>query len=365
MSEVKHRSALFKFFYILLTIITFPIFVIMFILRHPLWILAILCLLAGGIAYYPLSQGVRPENIFAWYQKKYQDIKFEIVTKAVESGETGLIPQMVIDEVVKTKQKMEEEKEEAARPKSVNYNENISRDKKIEEVTTDLKKRKSGFKKKNTLETSDDVDDDNLVHTDSLDTSDEVKSDNIILDDKTLSVGGLGELLGGSVSIYEKEVSEAVVNVEKNSTQGLQGEFKNNVIEQNQPDVQLHEQSGEELGKDDKVNQNVFQINIEEVPLLKGRDEVKPASVSGTIENSHDKEQKKDIGIEAVQIDAKGAQQNVGKANSVSFSKLGEISDSSVNLSDDDKMSGNQDALQNSAKDEALSDDMLHELDLF
>ena len=43
---------------------------------------------------------------------------------------------------------MEEEKAEAARPKSENYNEKIDRDVKIEQAKEDLKKRKKGFKRK-------------------------------------------------------------------------------------------------------------------------------------------------------------------------------------------------------------------------
>jgi len=37
MAETKERSGIFKFFYIILTIITFPIFMLLFILRHPFW----------------------------------------------------------------------------------------------------------------------------------------------------------------------------------------------------------------------------------------------------------------------------------------------------------------------------------------
>ncbi len=188
MSEGKQRSGIFKFFYIVLSIITFPIFVILFILRHPFWILFLLCLAAGGAAYYPISQGVKPEEVISWYQKKYQDIKFEVVTNAVESGKTDLIPQAIVDEVVKTKQKMEEEKAEAARPKSENYNENISRDKKVEEVKIDLKKRKGGFKKKVATENEKEVDG-------TFENVSDQKNDEITLDVKTLSAGGLAGVL--------------------------------------------------------------------------------------------------------------------------------------------------------------------------
>lgn len=148
MAETKERSGIFKFFYIVLTIITFPIFMLLFILRHPFWILFLLCAVAGGAAYYPISQGVKPEDILTWYEAKYKAAKFEFVTKAVESGKTDYIPQAVIDEITSAKKKMEEEKAEAARPKSENYNEKIDRDVKIEQAKEDLKKRKKGFKRK-------------------------------------------------------------------------------------------------------------------------------------------------------------------------------------------------------------------------
>lgn len=148
MAETKERSGIFKFFYIVLTIITFPIFMLLFILRHPFWILFLLCAVAGGAAYYPISQGVKPEDILTWYEAKYKAAKFEFVTKAVESGKTDYIPQAVIDEITAAKKKMEEEKAEAARPKSENYNEKIDRDVKIEQAKEDLKKRKKGFKRK-------------------------------------------------------------------------------------------------------------------------------------------------------------------------------------------------------------------------
>ena len=120
MAEGKKRSGLFRFFYIVLSIITFPIFALLYILKHPLWVLFLLCLIAGGAAYYPMSKGVKLEEVLTWYQDKYEALKFEAVTKAVESGDTGLIPDAVIKEVTETKQKMEEEAAEAARPKSEN-----------------------------------------------------------------------------------------------------------------------------------------------------------------------------------------------------------------------------------------------------
>lgn len=152
MAEGKKRSGVFRFFYIVLSIITFPIFALLYILKHPLWVLFLLCLIAGGAAYYPMSKGVKLEEVLTWYQDKYEALKFEAVTKAVESGDTGLIPDAIIKEVTETKQKMEEEAAEAARPKSENYNAKLDRDKEADQIKVDFKKRKGGFKKANESE---------------------------------------------------------------------------------------------------------------------------------------------------------------------------------------------------------------------
>ncbi len=149
MAEGKKRSGVFRFFYIVLSIITFPIFALLYILKHPLWVLFLLCLIAGGAAYYPMSKGVKLEEVLTWYQDKYEALKFGAVTKAVESGDTGLIPDAIIKEVTETKQKMEEEAAEAARPKSENYNAKLDRDKEADQIKVDFKKRKGGFKKAN------------------------------------------------------------------------------------------------------------------------------------------------------------------------------------------------------------------------
>lgn len=149
MAEGKKRSGVFRFFYIVLSIITFPIFALLYILKHPLWVLFLLCLIAGGAAYYPMSKGVKLEEVLTWYQDKYEALKFEAVTKAVESGDTGLIPDAIIKEVTETKQKMEEEAAEVARPKSENYNAKLDRDKEADQIKVDFKKRKGGFKKAN------------------------------------------------------------------------------------------------------------------------------------------------------------------------------------------------------------------------
>ena len=103
MAEGKKRSGVFRFFYIVLSIITFPIFALLYILKHPLWVLFLLCLIAGGAAYYPMSKGVKLEEVLTWYQDKYEALKFEAVTKAVESGDTDALEELnkAIDQFIK------------------------------------------------------------------------------------------------------------------------------------------------------------------------------------------------------------------------------------------------------------------------
>lgn len=145
MSETKERSGIFKFFYVFLSIITFPIFAVLFIFRHPLWILFILLLLAGGAAYWPMiHHNVKLTEVVSWYQNKYQETKFDLAKKAMSEGNSSYVPKVVLDEM----KKIEEEAEEAKLPKGENYNAKVVRDKKSEDMKATLKKR-GGFKKKN------------------------------------------------------------------------------------------------------------------------------------------------------------------------------------------------------------------------
>lgn len=211
MAEGKQRSGLFKFLYIVLSVITFPIFAILFVLRHPLWILFLLCLGAGGAVYYPMSQGVKSEEILQWYQDKYKKLKYDVVTQAVESGKTDFIPQAIVDEVIKTKQKMEEEKLEAARPKSENYNENISRDTKVEEVKQDLKQRRRGFKKKG-------ADDENVAEQNAESITPPARNVQRTLDADMGAAGGLADILGKASDakvVEEAQESAQDVKVEE------------------------------------------------------------------------------------------------------------------------------------------------------
>ena len=151
MSETKERSGIFKFFYIFLSIITFPIFAVLFVLRHPLWVLIVLLLLAGGAAYWPMSQhNVALTDVVDWYKNQYQTTKLDIAKKAIEEGKSGYVPQAVLDEM----KKIEEDAKEAALPKGENYNAKVARDKKSEDMKASLKQR-GGFKKKAEEKSSD------------------------------------------------------------------------------------------------------------------------------------------------------------------------------------------------------------------
>ena len=147
MSATRERSTIFKFFYIVLSIITFPIFALIYILKHPFWVLFFLLLIAGGLAYYPMSQGVEISSVVDWYKKKYEDTRLELVTKAIESGNTQYVPKEILDDVKKVKEKLEEEKAESQRVKGENYNNKVVRDDEFEEIAVGLKKKKGGFKR--------------------------------------------------------------------------------------------------------------------------------------------------------------------------------------------------------------------------
>lgn len=150
MSEARERSGIFKFFYIVLSIVTFPIFAIIYILKHPLWVLFFVLLALGVLVYFPMSDGVEISGVVDWYKKKYSDVRLEVVTKAVESGKTNFVPKSVIEDVERIKQEAEEEKKESLRVKGENYNDKIIRDKEFESVAVEIKKKK-GFVKKEVI----------------------------------------------------------------------------------------------------------------------------------------------------------------------------------------------------------------------
>lgn len=185
MSQEKERSAIFKFFYVILSIITFPIYLILFVLRHPILIIFLLMLLAGGAIYWPMSQGVALNGIKDWYQAKYDDTKREVVTKAKESGAENLVPKSILDDV----KRLDEEAKEALEPKGENYNKKIMRDEKVEETKAMIKKR-GGFKKKE------------IVPSEEKDAQDEAQ--------KKENLESVAEVSGGLSQILQHQKTESV-----------------------------------------------------------------------------------------------------------------------------------------------------------
>ena len=147
MSDEKQRSSLFKFFYIILRVLTFPIYVVLYILKHPVWVLFFVLLGAGIVAYYPMSKGVPTSEIIQWYKSKYAEVKYDVVKSVAENVDEGIVPEVLAEKVKKEQQKMDEEKAEAKRFKGENYNAKIDRQDEFENVAESIKKR-GGFKKK-------------------------------------------------------------------------------------------------------------------------------------------------------------------------------------------------------------------------
>lgn len=151
MSENKQRSPLFKLFRTIFKFIMFPVTWAMYVIKHPLWVVMILFLVAAGLAYYPMSKGVQLSDVPSWYMGKSKDISAEVVSAVAESD--GIVPEVIKKEAKKVQKDIEEEKKEAQRVKSENYNKKIVRDAKIETTVNELKNRK-GFKRKETANVS-------------------------------------------------------------------------------------------------------------------------------------------------------------------------------------------------------------------
>jgi len=225
MAEKKERSAIFKFFYVILSVVTFPIFCVLFVLRHPFWILFLLLCIAGAAAYYPISQGVKPDEVITWYQNKYIDVQKEVVAKAAEQGATDLVPQVLLNSV----KKIEEEEAEAKLPKGENYNQKVIRDKKAEETKAKIKKR-GGFKKVDVAESK--VEE--TVEEKVLEPVQEV----LVIEESATTSGGLSAILkakekaqeANSVSEEQKVETEEIMHIESNS------ESLGNPLEENPTD---------------------------------------------------------------------------------------------------------------------------------
>ncbi|MCM1323602.1 MAG: hypothetical protein NC218_05525 [Acetobacter sp.] len=189
MAGGKERSSLFKFLYTVLKIITFPIYAVLYVLKHPVLALSVLFLLFCLVIAYPMRGGVSLEEVPEWYKKKFTEVKYNVVA---EAGNRGLVSQDVVENLA-------EEVADDQGLKSENYNAKVSRDKEIEEKTKSLKKR-GGFKRKGgeiekaVEETAEEVMEPQNVESSGL---------------ENISAGGLEMLLQEQKSVEENVVEES------------------------------------------------------------------------------------------------------------------------------------------------------------
>ena len=127
MTEFRERSGIFKFLYIVLSIITFPIFALIYIIKHPKWILFFIVLLGGVLVYFPLKEGENISNVVEWYKKKYDNTRLEIVSKALNSGNEKFIPEKILVEAQKIQKELELKKIDDTKVKGENFNDKIAR----------------------------------------------------------------------------------------------------------------------------------------------------------------------------------------------------------------------------------------------
>lgn len=197
MAHDKERSSLFKFLYTVLSVITFPIFAVLYVLKHPLWVMCLILALCGAVVYFPLQAGVKPQDVPEWYKKKYTEVKYEVAVKSAEHGDSALF----------SKEELENLADEVAANKglkSENFNAKVSRDKVMEDVASGLKKR-GGFKRKGEItvrQTAEEQNEEPIA----------VKAEEKDVDN--IAVGGLEALLGNTAK-EEVETEAAPVSVEE------------------------------------------------------------------------------------------------------------------------------------------------------
>ncbi|MBP5698455.1 MAG: hypothetical protein J6W96_02880 [Alphaproteobacteria bacterium] len=148
MSEFKERSLIFKCVYVIFRIVTFPVYFVLFFFKHFFLLLLLLLLLLGFAIYYPHSQGVKFDELPAWYKNKIFSAQREVIVKAGETGMLQYVPQKIINNA----KKMEDDAREADMPKGDFYNNKVERDTVSEETKAQLKQR-TGFKKKSQVYT--------------------------------------------------------------------------------------------------------------------------------------------------------------------------------------------------------------------
>lgn len=146
MAERKERSSLFRFFYAVIRVVFLPISFVFYILKHPFWVLGLLFVIGCGFVYYPMSQGVKFEEVSKWYQNKYTKMKLDVMSVALEKSDGAVFSNEMLADLA-------EEVSEQQGQTSEGFNAKISRDATLKEKTYSLKKR-GGFKRKDNVGSS-------------------------------------------------------------------------------------------------------------------------------------------------------------------------------------------------------------------
>lgn len=257
MAEVRERSGLFKFFYIILRVLTFPIYAVLFVLRHPLLFVLVLAVAAGAVVYFPLSEGVEFANIPEWYKNRYTQTKLEVVSKAVESGQTGFIPEAMLNDAQEMQKKLAVDAEEAKRVKGENYNEKLTRDYDAEEDKNRLKNRR-GFKKAKS-EAAVQLSDDEQELVDAVLPT--VEAEDAADESATTGVGGLADILKKKKAVAE---TEEVISVEETQAEEETAAKQESAPDENKPALQTNDvKSGQGIKKGIKTEPKAVEKAIE------------------------------------------------------------------------------------------------------
>ena len=251
MSSFKERSGLFKFFYIVLSVFTFPIFAIIYIIKHPKSFLVILLILAGVVAYFPLKNGVKYNNIIGWYKDKYNETKLQVLTSVVDEDSILLSDKMAKD-VKALKEERDNLEKEKNMVKGENFNENVKRSDDIESLVQNVR-RKGGFKKKGEtkrIKTAESlIEDGQKVQglKEFMLQKEQLEKDKLINDGDVMLFEDDNEKLGKQIEFNDidnsfeekKETLDESVVEDKNTTAKDESIEKHNVFDENMIDLEL------------------------------------------------------------------------------------------------------------------------------
>lgn len=269
MSSFKERSGLFKFFYIVLSVFTFPIFAIIYIIKHPKSFLVILLILAGVVAYFPLKNGVKYNNIIDWYKDKYNETKLQVLTSVVDEDSILLSDKMAKD-VKALKEERDNLEKEKNMVKGENFNENVKRSDDIESIVQNVR-RKGGFKKKGEtkrIKTAESlIEDGQKVQglKEFMLQKEQLEKDKLINDGDVMLFEDDNEKLGKQIEFNDidnsfeekKETLDESVVEDKNTTAKDESIEKHNVFDENMIDL--------EFGIDEPKEAKVIEEKEEEI----------------------------------------------------------------------------------------------------